>query len=133
MMKKSLWALWKIIMLAFFVSCGDDDSTDSTIGNDAGVPDLLYGMWRGEDSRGQSLSLLLERDGSCTYKRSHYVDEDGIFTYDPEEKRITTTIEEIGSGAVVYIVEMLTEDTLVVKLPKSETRLVYTRDKDYEG
>lgn len=117
-------------LLAFFMSsCSTDDEKE--VFNNDNVPELLYGKWLGEDSRGQSLSFLIERDGSCTYKRSIHVDADGIYTYDAKEKKITTTIQEIGTGTVVYIIELLTEDKLVVKGASSDKRITYTKDKNY--
>ena len=117
------------ILALCFSSCNKNDEKD--IFDNEDVPELLYGKWLGTDSRGQSLSLLIERDGACTYKRSIYVDADGIYTYDAKEKKITTTIEEIGSGPVVYVIELLTEDKLIVRREPSGTRISYTKDKDY--
>lgn len=136
--KKSFNAIYRFLfmslMLIFILSCSTDDEKGEF--NKDNVPELLYGRWLGADSRGQSLSFLIERDGSCTYKRSRYtntyVSADGVYTYDAKEKKITTTIEEIGEGPIVYIIELLSEDKLVVKKASYDTRIIYTRDKDYE-
>ena len=121
------------LLVLYMSSCSNDDEKE--VFNNENVPELLYGKWLGSDSRGQSLSFLLERDGACTYKRSKhnttYVSADGVYTYDAKEKKITTTIEEIGEGPIVYIVELLTEDKLVVKKASYDTRITYTKDKDY--
>lgn len=121
--------LFFAILTLCISSCSKDDEKD--IFNKENIPELLYGKWKGTDSRGQSLTFLIERDGTCTYKRSKYVDADGIYTYDAKEKKITTTIEEIGEGPVVYIIELLTEDKLVVKKAAYDRRISYTKDKDY--
>lgn len=126
-------AIYRFLFICILTLCISSCNKDNEKGifDNKNVPELLYGKWLGADSRGQSLSLLIERDGACTYKRSTYVDADGIYTYDAKEKKTTTTIEEIGGGPVVYIIELLTEDKLVVRREPSGTRISYTKDKDY--
>lgn len=79
------------------------------------IPELLYGKWQGEDSRGQTLILIINKDGSCCYQREDYVNEEGVFSYIPDEKKLVTTMEENGSGPIIYIIEMITETDLVVQ------------------
>ena len=112
-------------------SCSDDnDGIDAEVGGSK-VPALLFGKWDGSDKRGQSLTFILYKDGTCSYKRSSYVNTSGVYTYDEAEKKITTTMMENGEGAIVYIVELLDSDNLVVKKAAYDTRISYKRDHSF--
>lgn len=110
-------------------ACSSDD--DEEFEGDK-IPELLFGKWDGYDSRGQSLTFKVYKDGTCAYKRSTYVNEDGTYVYDAAEKKITTTIEEIGEGPIVYIIELLDSDNLVVKKAAYNTRIAYKRDHSFK-
>ena len=77
------------------------------------------------------MTFILYKDGTCSYKRSSYVNTSGVYTYDEAEKKITTTMMENGEGAIVYIVELLDSDNLVVKKAAYDTRISYKRDHSF--
>lgn len=131
--KKLISSIYKFLLVNLLIlsvlSCSSDEEKEKS--NTSDVPELLYGKWLGADSRGQSLTFIINKDGTCFYQRETYVNEHGIYTYDTTEKKITTTIEEIGEGTVVYIIELLTVDKLVVKKAAYDKRITYTKDKNY--
>ncbi len=130
-MKKNVFFVGLLSVLLFcFGSCSDDMDENENIGGN-NVPELLYGKWNGSDRRGQSLTFIVYKNGKCAYKRASYVDEEGSYVYDAAEKKITTTIREIGEGPVVYIIELLDADNLVVKEAAYDTNIAYRKDHSF--
>lgn len=131
---KKIFMLLVACVAMVFVSCSKDDdkSNNEEINENKNIPSLLFGKWKGNDSRGQSLTFIIRKDGTCFYQREAYVKSEGIFIYDSEEKKITTTIEENGEGPVVYIIELLTSEKLVVKKAAYDRRISYTKDMNYK-
>lgn len=115
-------------MVFCFSSCSDDENEGIGSNN---VPALLYGKWDGSNTKGQSLTFIIYKDGTCSYKRASFVDAEGSYVYDATEKKITTTIQEIGGGAVVYIIELLDEDNLVVMNPENNISYTYKKDHSF--
>lgn len=130
-MKKNLFLLGLLSIMVFgLCSCSNDKEEDEVIGDNK-VPTLLYGKWDGSNSKGQHLTFIVYKDGTCAYQRLPYVDATGSYAYDETEKRITTTISEIGEGAIVYIIELLDADNLVVKKEANNIRTSYTKDHSF--
>ena len=130
-MKKNLFLLGLLSIMVFCLSsCSNDKEEDEVIGGNK-VPTLLFGKWNGSNTRGQSLTFIVYKDGTCAYKRASYVDATGSYVYDDTEKKITTTIREIGEGPVVYIIELLDANNLVVKKAAYDTRIAYTKDHSF--
>ena len=118
------------IMVFCFSSCSDDMDENENIGSN-NVPVLLFGKWDGSNTKGQSLTFIIYKDGKCAYKRASYVDAEGSYAYDAAEKKITTTIMEIGGGAVVYVIELLDADNLVVRNPANNISHAYRKDHSF--
>lgn len=130
-MKKNVFFVGLLSVLLFcFSSCSDDMDENENIGGN-NVPELLYGKWNGFNTKGQSLTFIIYKNGKCAYQRLPYVDEEGSYVYDAAEKKITTTIREIGEGAIVYIIELLDADNLVVRKPANDISHAYRKDHSF--
>ena len=120
--KKTFYLFLVSLFVVMLHACNNDKEEVNL-----GVPELLYGKWTGEDRRVQSLTFIIRKDGTCYYKRASYIEEEGIWSYDIEKRQITTTIEELGEGPIIYIINLLTEEELVVKKAAYDSYVYYNR------